>query len=160
MVHWWILCGKWRWWMFCWVCTINPFGSNSSSTFNFGYLSPTSPTTHSGASILTNGRTANIYMNSRQTFGGVQDFEMLGQQCRFLIPADKIKNRSFFPQKLLDTTLLPPASSITTIPEHSELDSQKAKGNHLADLSAKYTALQRFRDQNLCHGPKELTSRW
>lgn len=37
----------------------------------------------------------------------------------------------------------PAALAITTIPEHSELDSQKVKGNHLADISAKYAALQR-----------------
>lgn len=49
---------------------------------------------------------------------------------------DKIKSRLFF-QKLLDAILLSAALAITKIPEHSKLDFWKAKGNHLADISAK-----------------------
>lgn len=49
----------------------------------------------------------------------------------------KLKTDFLFFQEFLDAISLSAPLAITKIPEPSKLDSRKAKGNHLAGISAK-----------------------
>lgn len=49
---------------------------------------------------------------------------------------DKIKNGPYV-QNLFDAILLPEPLAVIKVPGHSKSDSLEAKGNHLADVSAK-----------------------
>lgn len=70
------------------------------------------------------------------------DFGMLWKHCGFLNSnGDKIKN-SPYAWELLDTMVFLDALAIIKILGYSKLDSLEAKGNHLADISAKNTALK------------------
>ena len=94
------------------------------------------------ACTLAKGKTANIYNDSRYAFGIAHDFGMLWKQGGFLTSSrNKVKNGPS-DQELLDAILLLPTLAITKIQRHSKLDSLKAKGNHLGDISTRNAALK------------------
>lgn len=81
------------------------------------------------ACILANGKTANIYTESRYAFGAFMIWECCGSKHGFLTSnRNKIKDGLYI-QELLDAILLPAALSSIKSPTYSKLDSLEAKRN-------------------------------
>lgn len=94
------------------------------------------------ACISAKGKTA----DNRYAFGVAHDLLLWKQQGLFISNGTKIQNGSYV-QHLLDATLLPATLAVIKVPGHSKLDSLEAKGNHIADISAKNVALKGTKNQ-------------
>lgn len=156
LVYWWVLPKKWKWSILCWVCEINSIQ---------GFKTAPSPLATSPqqveldaltqAWIFVEGKTAHIYTDSQYVFGVAHDFRMLWEQWNFLTSSgDKIKTEPYV-WNLLDAVLLPGALAIIKVSGHCKSESLQVRANHLADTSAKNTALMRFVD--LYHSPKDYS---
>ncbi|XP_040278227.1 ribonuclease H-like [Bufo bufo] len=86
------------------------------------------------------GKTANIYTDSRYAFGITHDYGPIWKARDFLTANGKpIKNGKGV-KALMDALLLPTRVAIMKIKGHSSGKTLEARGNHRADLAAKAAA--------------------
>ncbi|KAL2102074.1 hypothetical protein ACEWY4_003835 [Coilia grayii] len=91
---------------------------------------------------LADGKTANIYTDSRYAFGIAHDFGLLWRQRGFMTAkGTPIKNGELVAE-LLDAMQLPKDLAVLKVKAHTKADSVEAKGNAMADAASK-TAAQR-----------------
>ena len=138
----------WKWLILCWVCYCNSFWSHQNNTFTFGYFSPAELNALTQACTLAKGTTTNIYTNSQYAFWVAYDCGTLWKWDFLTSNGDKILNGSYV-QNVLDAIHLPAALAIINVPGHSRLNFLETKGNYLAVISTKNTALKKTNSQPL-----------
>ncbi|XP_063313431.1 uncharacterized protein LOC134612899 [Pelobates fuscus] len=89
---------------------------------------------------ISEGKRANIYTDSRYALGVAHDFGLIWKTRGFLTTAGTPVKHSSAIKELMDALLLPEEEAILKIKAHGKLDSDEAKGNHLADQAAKQAA--------------------
>jgi len=90
------------------------------------------------------GPSANIYTDSRYTFGVVHDFGTLWKQRGFLTSTGKYIAHHNLMSQLLDAVLLPKTVAIIKCQAHTNGNDFISKGNASADAVAKAAAQQYF----------------
>ncbi|XP_067901769.1 ribonuclease H-like [Heterodontus francisci] len=86
---------------------------------------------------IAEGKTANIYTDSRYAFGVAHDFGQLWRKRGFLTAAGTPIRNGKEVRDLLEAMQLPQKVSILKCKAHTKDDNIEAKGNALADKAAK-----------------------
>ncbi|XP_067901968.1 ribonuclease H-like [Heterodontus francisci] len=96
----------------------------------------------SEACRITEGKTANIYTDSRYAFGVAHDFGQLWRKRGFLTAAGTPIQNGKEVRDLLEAMQLPQEVSILKCKAHTKDNTIEAKGNALADQACKGADLQ------------------
>ncbi|KAM4628511.1 LOW QUALITY PROTEIN: uncharacterized protein O3C94_019188 [Discoglossus pictus] len=87
------------------------------------------------------GRRANIYTDSRYALGVTQDFGIIWKARGFMTTAGTPVKHDKAIRELMDALALPEELAILKVKAHGKLNSNEARGNHLADQTAKKAAM-------------------
>ncbi|KAM4700666.1 uncharacterized protein O3C94_001760 [Discoglossus pictus] len=87
------------------------------------------------------GRRANIYTDSRYALGVTQDFGIIWKARGFMTAAGTPVKHDKAIRELMDALALPKEVAILKVKAHGKLNSNEARGNHLADQTAKKAAM-------------------
>ncbi|KAM4700677.1 uncharacterized protein O3C94_001776 [Discoglossus pictus] len=87
------------------------------------------------------GRRANIYTDSRYALGVTQDFGIIWKARGFMTAVGTPVKHDKAICELLDALALPEEVAILKVKAHGKLNSNEARGNHLADQMAKKAAM-------------------
>ena len=92
---------------------------------------------------LAEGKSATVYCDSRYTLGVVTDFGILWKQGGFVTTkGTPIKNGKLVAE-LLDAMLFPRELAVVEVKAHTQMDTQEARGNALADAVSRTATRQR-----------------
>ncbi|KAM4707125.1 uncharacterized protein O3C94_003619 [Discoglossus pictus] len=86
---------------------------------------------------IATGVRANIYTDSRYALGVTQDFGIIWKAIGFMTAAGTPVKHDKAIRELLDALALPKEVAILKVKAHGKLNSDEARGNHLADQMAK-----------------------
>ncbi|XP_040216980.1 uncharacterized protein LOC120946223 [Rana temporaria] len=89
---------------------------------------------------IAEGKRANIYTDSRYALGVAHDFGIIWRARGFLTAAGTLVKHGPAIKELMDALLLPDQVAVLKVKAHGKLNSQEARGNHLADIAAKQGA--------------------
>ncbi|KAM4676031.1 uncharacterized protein O3C94_008673 [Discoglossus pictus] len=87
------------------------------------------------------GRRANIYTDSRYALGVTQYFGIIWKARGFMTAAGTPVKHDKAIRELMDALALPEEVAILKVKAHGKLNSNEARGNHLADQMAKKAAM-------------------
>ncbi|KAM4677984.1 LOW QUALITY PROTEIN: uncharacterized protein O3C94_009991 [Discoglossus pictus] len=90
---------------------------------------------------IATGVRANIYTDSRYALGVTQDFGIIWKARGFMTAAGTPVKHDKAIRELLDALALPKEVAILKVKAHGKLNSDEARGNHLADQMAKKAAM-------------------
>ncbi|KAM4689027.1 LOW QUALITY PROTEIN: uncharacterized protein O3C94_007158 [Discoglossus pictus] len=88
------------------------------------------------------GIRANIYTDSRYALGVTQDFGIIWSARGFMTAAGTPVKHKKAIRELLEALTLPKELAILKVKAHGKLNSDEARGNHLADQAAKQAAMK------------------
>lgn len=91
---------------------------------------------------LSEGKRVIIYTDFRYAYGVTHDFGVIWKTRGFLTAAGTPVKHSTAINRLMEALLLPMQVAILKVKAHGKLDSPEARGNYLADVSAKKAAVQ------------------
>ncbi|XP_075699611.1 uncharacterized protein LOC142664428 [Rhinoderma darwinii] len=86
------------------------------------------------------GKTANIYTDSRYAFGIAHDYGPIWRARQFLTSAGTPVKNADFVKYLMETLMLPTEVAVIKIKAHTTANTPEARGNALADEAAKQAA--------------------
>ncbi|XP_077334543.1 uncharacterized protein LOC143975860 [Lithobates pipiens] len=89
---------------------------------------------------IAEGKRVNIYTDSRYALGVAHDFGIIWRARGFLTAAGTPVKHGPAIKELMDALLLPDQVAVLKVKAHGKLNSQEARGNHLADITAKQAA--------------------
>ncbi|XP_069099886.1 protein NYNRIN-like [Pleurodeles waltl] len=94
------------------------------------------------ACILADGKSVNIYTDSRYAFGVVHDFGQLWQYRGFITAAGRPIQNGLLVKNLLKAILLPNSIAVIKCEAHTGANTKIARGNAKADTAARESMLQ------------------
>ncbi|XP_044155530.1 uncharacterized protein LOC122942100 [Bufo gargarizans] len=95
---------------------------------------------------MAEGKTANIYTDSRYAFGVAHDFGPIWKSRKFLTAGGTPVKNAEAVQALMEALSLPIQAAILKIKAHSKAETPEAQGNALADKAAKEAAVREMKD--------------
>ncbi|KAM4748894.1 LOW QUALITY PROTEIN: protein NYNRIN-like [Rhinophrynus dorsalis] len=97
---------------------------------------------------LSEGKRANIHTDSRYAFGVAHDFGVIWKTRGFLTGAGTPVKHHQAVRELMEALTLPTQVAILKVKAHGKVNTEEAKGNHLADQMAKQAALGQREPEN------------
>ncbi|KAM4691860.1 LOW QUALITY PROTEIN: uncharacterized protein WCC33_016661 [Rhinophrynus dorsalis] len=97
---------------------------------------------------LSEGKRANIHTNSRYAFGVAHDFRVIWKTRGFLMDAGTPVRHHQAVRELMEALTLPTQAAILKVKAHGKVNTEEAKGNHLAGQMAKQAAMGRKEPEN------------
>ncbi|KAM4697133.1 uncharacterized protein WCC33_015826 [Rhinophrynus dorsalis] len=90
---------------------------------------------------LSEGKRVNIYTDSRYACGVAHDFGVIWKAWGFLTAAGTPVKHHQAIKELMEALTLPTQAAILKVKAHIKMTSEEARGNHLADQTAKQAAV-------------------